>query len=98
MTGFWESGAHDRAPAVNKNYAAVSGDQFVEIVTGVKSVDAVGVVPIGTARRKMQVEAFDPLTLQPVVGRVLTLEPGTTWYLNGRADTMVVYVIRGRYV
>jgi len=99
VTGFWESGAHDRAPAVNKNYAALSTQNtFVEIVTGVKSVDAVGPVPIGTARRKMEVEAFDPLTLQSVVGRVLTLEPGTTWYLNGRADTMAAYVIRGRYV
>jgi hypothetical protein len=98
VTGFWESGAHDRAPAVNKNYAAITGDQFVEIVTGVKSAEAVGPVLIGTARRRMQVEAFDPLTLQSVVGRVLTLEPGTQWYLNGRADTMAAYLIRGRYL
>lgn len=93
-SGFWEG--DDPGPAWNKNYAALSGNEFCEILTGGKSAGATGPVPSGTARRRCRVEAWDPVSrasLGPVV-----LEAGQSWTLPGRGDTMAGYVVRGSYV
>jgi hypothetical protein len=96
VRGFWESGAHDRAPAVNKNYAAISSNAFVVMLTGVKSNGFTGPVPAGTAHRNCHVEAIDPLTHEVVVQA--DLAAGQSWTVPGRGDTMAAYVIRGRYL
>ena len=95
-TGFWEGGAGDRAPAVNKNYAAISNTAFVVMLTGVKSNGITGPVPAGTARRHCHVEAIDPVTHAVVFEG--TLEPGQSFTVPGRGDTMAAYVVRGRYL
>ena len=94
-TGFWESGAHDRAPAVNKNYAAISGDEFVVMLTGVKSAGVTGAVPAGTARRACHVAAIHPLTHETIAET--DLAAGQRWTVPGRGDSMAAYVVRGRY-
>jgi len=91
--GFWEGGADDVAPAVNKNYAAIAGSEFVVMLTGCKSIQAVGPVPAGTAARACHVAAIDPLTHQTVVET--DLAAGQSWSVPGRADTMAAYVVRG---
>jgi hypothetical protein len=96
VDGFWEGGANDRAPAVNKNYAAIAGDQFIEILTGVKSEGAAGRVHAGRARRRCLVQAFNPVTRQ--IEHEATLSAGEDWYLPGRGDTMMAYLIKGRYL
>jgi len=93
--GFWED-TDDRAPAVNKNYAAISGAEFVVMLTGCKSAGATGPVPAGTARKACHVEAFDPLTLAKVTEA--DLAAGQSWTVPGRGDSMAAYVVRGRYV
>ena len=97
-TGFWEgtSGEDARAPAVNKNYAAISGTEFVVMLIGCKSVEAVGPVPAGTAIRPCHVEAFDPVTLAKVAEA--DLAAGQSWTVPGRADTMAAAVVRGHYL
>ena len=97
ISGFWESGAHDRAPAVQKNYAALSpnGRDFVVMPIGCKSVGAVGPVPCGTAKRPCLVSAFNPATRDTVDAR--RLAAGESWSLPGRSDSMAAYVIRGTY-
>jgi hypothetical protein len=92
--GFWE-GSEGNAPAVNKNYAAIAGSEFVVMLIGVKSVNETGPVPAGTAIRPCHVDAYDPVTLQIVDSR--NLAAGEPWELPGRADTMAAYVIRGYY-
>jgi hypothetical protein len=94
--GFWESGAADKAPAVNKNYAALAGSEFVVMLIGVKSRGVTGPVPAGTARRACHVEAFDPVTHAQVASA--DLAPGEAWSVPGRGDSMAAYVIRGHYL
>ena len=92
--GFWEGDMP--GPAVNKNYAAISGDQFVVMLIGVKSAGTTGPVPAGTARRACVVEASDPVTRLRVASA--TLAAGQSWTVPGRGDTMAAYVVRGRYL
>lgn len=92
--GFWEDSA-DRAPAVNKNYAAVTGDRFVLMLTGVKSVEETGPVPAGTAIRACKVVAYDPLTGDSVV--TADLQAGQSWTVPGRSDAHAAYVVHGWY-
>ena len=73
----------------------MNGNDFVVILTGVKSVNDTGPVPAGTAIRACHVEAFDPVTLELVAAT--TLAAGQSWDLLGRHDTMAAYVIRGSY-
>jgi hypothetical protein len=93
-SGFWEGSSP--GPAVNKNYAALSGDQFVVMLTGCKSAGETGPVPAGTAIKRCHVEAYDPVSLALV--KAVDLEAGQSWDVPGRGDTMSAYVIRGRYV
>jgi len=92
--GFWE-GSDGNAPAVNKNYAALSGNQFVMMLTGCRSVEETGPVPAGTAIRAMHVAAYDPVTLAIVAEA--DLEKGQSWTVPGRHDTMAGYLVRGTY-
>jgi hypothetical protein len=100
--GFWE-GSEGRAPAVNKNYAALSGDgRFVVIPIGVRSVEEIGPVPMTQgALRACHVEAYDPelAHLGKDHARVAeaNLEAGQPWSLPGRHDTMAAYLIEGVY-
>ena len=99
-TGFWE-GSHG-AEGVNKNYAAIHGADWCEIVIGVRSRATVGLVHVGTAKQACHVEAYDPARayLGKEVARVATedLAPGQRWELPGRADTKAAYLIVGRYL
>ena len=97
-TGFWESGAHDRAPAVNKNYAAISpnGVDFRVMLTGCKSAGTVGPVPGGKPKRPCIVNAIHPVTKEVVVTQ--RLNPGEMLHVPGRGDTMAAYVVSGRYI
>lgn len=92
--GFWEG--DDPGPAVNKNYAALSGNEFVVMLTGVKSAGETGPVPAGTAWKACRVEAFDPVSRASVVA--VTLAAGQSWTVPGRGDSMAGYVVRGSYV
>jgi hypothetical protein len=93
-SSFWYEPKHeDRAPAVNKNYASYAGSQFVVMLTGVKSHDANGPVPVGAALHACHVEAYDPVTLARV--DQADLAQGEAWSLPGRADTMAAYLVRG---
>lgn len=91
---FWE-GNHP-GPALNKNYAAISGRDFVVILTGVKSAGTTGPVSAGTARKACHVEAFDPVTHDRIA--VADLAAGQGWTLPGRGDTMAAWLIRGRVI
>ena len=92
--GFWE-GSDGHAPAVNKNYAAITAAGFVMMLTGVKSNGDTGPVPAGTAIRPCYVELFDPLTLARITSAELAA--GQSWTVPGRGDTMAAYVVRGQY-
>jgi len=100
-TGFWE-GSHP-GPAVNKNYAAYSGNEFRVILIGCKSAGETGPVPAGTAIRKCRVILYDPskayLGLEAAqVGAPVELQPGESWSVPGRGDTMAGYVVAGTYL
>ena len=91
---FWE-GDHP-GPALNKNYAAISDNEFVVMLIGVKSGGDTGPVSAGTARRACHVDAYDPVT--GLVTTSADLAAGQSWTVPGRGDTMAAYVVRGRYV
>lgn len=84
--GIWSDGDDH---GVNRAYGAVSGNQFVESLLGVK-----GYVTL-TADRPMTASAFDPVTGDVV--SAVTLAPGQSWTLQGRDDTMVGYVVKGQW-
>ena len=93
-TGFWE-GDHP-GPAVNKNYAAYFGSDFIVMLTGCKSAGETGPVPAGTARRACLVQAYDPVTLEVVAQAQLMA--GESWSVPGRGDTMAGYLVQGRWI
>lgn len=87
--GFWEGNGPG---SVNKNYATVSGNRFVEILNGVKNPAEEGITNCGIARNDSHIKVFDIRDYSPhtaVVGDGLKLE------LEGRKDTMVGYVLNG---
>ena len=96
--GFWESsGGNDRAPAVNKNYAAVSEREFRVMLTGVRSQGTVGPVSATKgAHRRCHVEAWHPVTRRVVAEA--NLATGESWTVPGQSDTMVAYVVKGWYL
>ncbi len=84
--GIWSDGDDH---GVNRAYGAVSGNQFIESLLGVK-----GHVTL-TPDRPMTATAFDPVSGNAVA--TVTLAPGQPWTLQGRDDTMVGYVISGHW-
>jgi len=92
--GFWE---RNSGGSVNKNYMALGPDgRFVGVLLGVNiGPEGEDTTHVGTALRKCQVSAYDP-----VVGLVdaRTLASGEKWMLPGRADKMMGYVVVGRNV
>lgn len=98
VTGFWESGIHDRAPAVNKNYAALApnGVDFVVMLIGCKSAGTVGPVPGGKPRRLCYVRVIHPVTKEVITEQHLTT--GEMLQVPGRGDSMAGYVVQGRYL
>lgn|SRR5678816_595007 len=86
---FWE-GSHDGA--VNKNYACINGNKFVEVLLGVKSNSEVGNVGVGKLRQDSVIKAIDGHDARI---QTITSTAGTDMSINGRKDTMAGYVICG---
>jgi hypothetical protein len=83
--GIWSDGDDH---GVNRAYGAVGGNNFVEVLLGVK--DYVNV----KADRAMAFDVFEPVTKAVLH---FDLGAGQSAKLAGRADTMEGYIIRGSY-
>lgn len=96
--GFWEG---NKNGSVNKNYAAVRGNEFCVALLGVH-VNAGGadgqMVPVGTAKRRMVVRAYNVGTCELVPGSEQELQAGQSYQLPGRLDTMAGYLVRGSHL
>ena len=87
---FWE-GSHNGV--VNKNYACINGNQFVEVLLGVKSESEVGNVGVGKIKNDATVKAFDVANNMNV--STVNVKAGTQMSINGRKDTMAGYILNG---
>lgn len=87
--GFWEG---DGPGSVNKNYATISGNRFVEILNGVKNPAEKGSTLCGTSRLNAKVVAFD---VRDMSTNTYDITVGQNLNLEGRKDTMVGYVLNG---
>lgn len=86
VNGHWPTSGSD---GVNKAYAALSGQDFIQLPIGVRNCRL-------TASYPLTCTIYDPLTLQPLTGlENVSKEAGETIDLPGDPNYMAAYVIRG---
>jgi hypothetical protein len=87
--GFWEGSGPG---SVNKNYAAISGNKFIEVLVGVKNPSESGNTNCGVARRDSNIKAVDFRDFSVDDHHVPV---GQQLFCEGRKDTMVGYILQG---
>jgi hypothetical protein len=87
--GFWEGSGPG---SVNKNYATISGNRFVEVLDGVKNPAESGSTLCGTSRLVAKIKATD---VRDYSSDEYNVSVNGTLNLEGRNDTMVGYVLNG---
>jgi hypothetical protein len=87
--GFWEG---DSDGSVNKNFACINGDSFVEVLLGVNNENSSGITLVGNPIRDTTIVAHDINDYSVAAGNVAK---GGQLYLEGRKDKMKGYVVHG---
>jgi len=87
--GFWEG---DSDGSVNKNFACINGDKFVEVLLGVNNENTSGTTLVGKPIRDTTIVAHDISNYSVAAGNVAK---GGQLYLEGRKDKMKGYVVHG---
>jgi hypothetical protein len=87
--GFWEG---DSAGSVNKNFAAISGNRFVEVLLGVNNPSASGPTSVGKLKNSSHILAHNITDFSVTE---INANASSEIHLTGRADKMAGYIVQG---
>jgi hypothetical protein len=87
--GFWEGNS---SGSVNKNFACISGDRFVEVLLGVNHPETSGATKVGKVKRNSRIVAHN---ITDFSSKEIFAPAGSDVHLTGRSDKMMGYIVHG---